>query len=66
MNTMAQKINNIRKQRGLSLGEFSQKIGYSYSMCEKVCYKSRKPGAAFLKRLKEEFPEVDMNDLYSV
>ncbi len=56
------KINEFRLSKKLSVRAFAEQIGLSQSSVAKVCYEQRTPSINFLKKLKEAFPEVDLNE----
>ena len=60
---MHKKINEFRKKQGLTAEAFTKKIGLSSSAVLKVLYGEREPSRNFLKRMKQAFPDADMNDI---
>lgn len=52
---------DLRKRKNLSALEMANKLGISESLYRKVECGQRAPSRFFMKRLKKEFPEVDMN-----
>ena len=62
---MNKKINEFRKSKNLTADEFAKKLGYSSSTIIKVLYGERDPGRRFLEKLKEVFPDADMNYFFT-
>ena len=58
---MGNKINDFRKARNLSIEAFAGTMGYSISAITKIIYGEREAGKNFFKKLKEQFPDADMN-----
>ena len=66
VDVLGDKINQIRKSKGLTVEEFAKRLGYSISAVIKIIYKEREPSKRFLKRLKREFPEADLNYFFTI
>lgn len=58
---MGNKINDFRKSRNLSIENFAKTMGYSISAITKIIYGEREAGKNFFKKLKEKYPDVDLN-----
>lgn len=58
MNTL---MNEYRKKRGLTVEAFAREYGISLSLAEKLLYGDREPSKAFLRKIKQLDPEVDIN-----
>lgn len=58
---MGNKINEFRKQRNLSVDQFAELMNYSISAITKYIYGEREPGKNFFKKLKQVFPDADIN-----
>ena len=62
---MGNVVNSIRVSLGITVQEFSERLGYSISYITKIIYDEREPSRKFLKKLKKVYPEVDMNIFFS-
>ena len=62
---MGDAINQLRKSEGLSVEEFAKRLRYSISAVVKIIYNEREPSKRFIKRLKKEFPEIDLNYFFT-
>ncbi|WP_196596037.1 helix-turn-helix domain-containing protein [Pectinatus frisingensis] len=51
----------LRKNKNFSVAEMAEQLGISESLYSKVECGQREPSRFFMKKLKEKFPEVDMN-----
>lgn len=58
---MSEKINQFRKLKNLTVEDFARKLGYSISTITKLIYGDREPSKKFFKKLKKEFPDIDLN-----
>jgi transcriptional regulator with XRE-family HTH domain len=59
-----EKLKMFRKEKGLSQDAMARKLGITLSMYEKVEQGRAGASAAFMKRVKSTFPEVDINDIF--
>lgn len=55
------KINEFRKSKNLTVPEFANKLGYSLSFTAKVIYGEKGLSFNFIRKLKEAYPDADMN-----
>ena len=55
------EIKAFREMIGATKEEFANKLGFSLSYYEKIECGDREPSRQFLKRLKEEYPQFDLN-----
>lgn len=58
-------LSELRKRENLNSLEMAKRIGISESLYTKVESGRREPSRFFMKKLKEKFPEVDMNIFFS-
>lgn len=57
-------MNNLKKIRlakKMTIVKMAEQLGVSKSLYEKLEYGDRKPSRNFLHKVKESFPEVDLN-----
>lgn len=57
-------LRSFRKSLNLTLKEFAKNIGVSTSLYSKVEQGVRKPSRRFTEKLKETYPQFDINILY--
>lgn len=57
-------LKEFRKSKKLRQAEIADKLGISYSHYVKLENGFVNPGFELLKRIKEEFSELDMNQLF--
>lgn len=57
-------LQNFRQSKNLSTEEIATKIGASTSLYEKVEFGRRNPSYGFVSKLKNAFPEVDIDKIY--
>lgn len=55
----------LRKNKKFSVAEMAEQLGISESLYSKVECGQREPSRLFMKKLKERFPEVDMNIFFN-
>ena len=58
------KLKEFRKEQGLSQESMAQKIGITLSMYEKVEQGRAGASAAFMKRLKNAFPNASIDSIF--
>lgn len=58
------KLKELRKKESLNQKQIARKLGISYSHYAKLENGFVNPSFVVLKRIKEEFSEVDMNDFF--
>lgn len=58
------KLQEFRKSKGLTQEEFARAIGYTLSLTAKVEIGTAKPSRAFMERIKEVYPDADINALF--
>lgn len=58
------ELRALREQKKLTQGEMAEILGFTKSHYVKIELSDRNPGFKFLKALKDNFPEVDMNELF--
>ncbi len=58
------KLQEFRKSKGLTQEEFARVIGYTLSLTAKVEIGTAKPSRAFMERIKEVYPDADINALF--
>lgn len=61
---MNSHLKEFRKQKKLRQAEMAEKLGISYSHYVKLENGFVNPGFELLKRIKEEFSELDMNQFF--
>jgi Predicted transcriptional regulators len=54
----------LREQKNLTQSKMAEIIGFTKSHYTKIEIGVRNPGFKFLKALKDNFPEVDMNEIF--
>ncbi len=57
-------LKQFRKQKKLTQDEMAKSLGFTKSHYVKIEMGLRNPGYKFLKSLKKEFYEVDVNELF--
>lgn len=62
---MGEKINIFRKSQNLTIERFSGMLGYSISFVTKLIYGEREPSKNFFKKLKQAFPDIDLNIFFT-
>lgn len=60
-----EQLKEFRKSLGLTVNEFADKINVSKSLYEKVEGGFRKPSREFTTKLKEKFPQFDVNIFFT-
>lgn len=58
------ELRALREHKKLTQGEMAEILGFTKSHYVKIELSDRNPGYKFLKALKDNFPEVDMNELF--
>ena len=56
-------INELRKDKGLSIGEFAKALGLSESYITKLLYNKRPMTLNVIRRVLEAFPDADATRL---
>ena len=59
------ELKEFRNSLGLTTIEMSEKIGVSKSLYDKVEAGARKPSREFMTKLKEVFPQFDVNIFFA-
>lgn len=59
-----QKLSDFRKEQGLTTKKMASKLGISQSLYEKVEFGQRTPSFFFLRRVKDVFPEIDVDEFF--
>lgn len=62
---MGKKINDFRKAQNLTIERFSGMLGYSISFVTKLIYGEREPSKNFFRKLKQSFPDIDLNIFFA-
>lgn len=57
-------LKQFRKQKKLTQDEMARILGFTKSHYVKIEMGIRNPGFKFLKALKDNFPEVNMNEIF--
>ena len=57
-------LKEFRESRGLSQEKFAQIIGFTLSMTSKVETGRAKPSRNFMQKVKDAFPEIDINEIF--
>lgn len=60
-----QQLKDFRSSLGLTMSEFAEKINVSRSLYEKVESGFRKPSREFTTKLKEKYPQFDVNIFFT-
>lgn len=58
------KLQEFRKQKGLSQEKIAAELGVSLSMYQKVEQGNAKAGRAFMEKIKHRFPEVSIDYIF--
>lgn len=58
------ELQKLRSQKNLTQSKMAEILGFTKSHYVKIEYGIRNPGFKFLKALKDNFPEVDMNEIF--
>lgn len=58
------KLQAFRRAKGLTQEEFAQRLGFTFSMVSKVENGAAKPSRNFMERVKQTFPDADINALF--
>ncbi|MDC0826085.1 helix-turn-helix domain-containing protein [Lactococcus petauri] len=58
------ELRGLREQKNLTQGKMAEILGFTKSHYVKIELGVRNPGFKFLKTLKENFPEFDMNEIF--
>ena len=58
------KLKELRKSHGLTRSAMAEKIGLTLSMYEKVESGRYNASAGFMRRLKEAFPEISIDEIF--
>lgn len=56
-----EELKNFRKSLNLTTANFAEQIKVSKSLYEKVETGARKPSREFIAKLKQKFPQFDVN-----
>lgn len=59
------KVNDFRISKGIGIKEFAYKLGFSVSFVSKIICGNKNPSANFLLKIKEAYPDTDMNIFFS-
>lgn len=59
-----ERLKEFRKSKKMTQEGMAEKIGVTLSMYEKVERGSVNASAAFMRRLKESFPDIDINFIF--
>ncbi len=57
-------LRQFRQSTGLSQDNMARKLGVSLSMYEKVERGNAKPSRGFMEKLKEQFPQVSIDEVF--
>lgn len=55
------EFKKLRVEENITLKEMAEKLGISESLYQKLEYGIRQPSVKVLKKLKEAFPDIDIN-----
>ena len=58
------KLQEFRKGKGISQEGFARSLRYTLSLVAKVERGAAKPSRNFMERVKEIYPDADINDLF--
>lgn len=58
------ELKALRKQKNLTQSKMAEILGFTKSHYVKIELNNRNPGFKFLKALKDNFPEFDMNEIF--
>lgn len=58
------KLQEFRKSKGLSAEQFARELGYTVSLTAKVERGDSRASSKFMARLKQAFPDADINALF--
>lgn len=58
-------LRKIRVDKNLTMKEFADTLGVSKSLIEKLETNNRKTSRQFLEKLKNKFPEIDINIFFN-
>lgn len=58
------ELQKLRSQKNLTQSKMAEILGFTKSHYVKIEHGIRNPGFKFLKVLKDNFPEVDMNEIF--
>ena len=59
-----EQLKQFRKEKKMTQEGMAQKIGITLSMYEKVERGAVSASAAFMRRMKEAFPDIDINFIF--
>ena len=59
-----EKLKEFRKEKGLSQDSMARKLGITLSMYEKVESGRAGASAAFMRRIKENFPDASIDSIF--
>lgn len=59
-----ERLKEFRKEKNMTQEEMAEKIGITLSMYEKVERGVVSASAAFMRRMKEAFPDIDINFIF--
>lgn len=57
-------LRRFRNSTGLSQDNMARKLGVSLSMYEKVERGNAKPSRGFMEKIKEQFPEASIDEIF--
>jgi transcriptional regulator with XRE-family HTH domain len=57
------ELKHFIKETGMSVEEFAESIGFSDAYVYMIINKKRNPSWNFQQRLKEKYPDADMNNI---
>ena len=60
------KLKEFRQAKQLSQEDFAKKIGFTLSMYAKVESGRAKPSRNFMEKVKQSFPEIDINAVFFI
>lgn len=58
------KLKIFRQSKNLSQEKFAQKIGFTLSMVSKIEMGKCKPSRNFIEKVKQVYPEIDINEVF--
>lgn len=58
------ELQKLRSQKNLTQSKIAEILGFTKSHYVKIELGIRNPGFKFLKALKDNFPEVNMNEIF--
>lgn len=60
------EINRIRKEKGMSIPQFTEALGVSPSYALKLLYGNRPVTLAVIRKVVKAFPDIDINRFIEV